>query len=108
MGEAALPPQAADVADREPIFVVPLEHERKALVSGGVPAHRVSTCGPGREGIRRWADRHPNLEQPVILAGLAAEGETLVNRVYHLDRGYERVEEKLGNVGARIERVQGE
>ena len=44
----------------------------------------------------------------LILAGLAAEGETLVNRVYHLDRGYERVEDKLGNVGARIERVQGE
>jgi UDP-N-acetylglucosamine 1-carboxyvinyltransferase len=42
----------------------------------------------------------------LILAGLAAEGETLVNRVYHLDRGYERVEEKLGNVGAQIERVQ--
>jgi UDP-N-acetylglucosamine 1-carboxyvinyltransferase len=44
----------------------------------------------------------------LILAGLAAEGETLVNRVYHLDRGYERLEEKLGNVGALIERVQGE
>nr|WP_317055852.1 UDP-N-acetylglucosamine 1-carboxyvinyltransferase [Roseovarius sp. W115]MDV2929442.1 UDP-N-acetylglucosamine 1-carboxyvinyltransferase [Roseovarius sp. W115] len=44
----------------------------------------------------------------LILAGLAAEGETLVNRVYHLDRGYERVEEKLGHVGAKIERVQGE
>ena len=43
----------------------------------------------------------------LILAGLAAEGETIVNRVYHLDRGYERVEEKLGNVGAHIERVQG-
>ncbi len=43
----------------------------------------------------------------LILAGLAAEGETIVNRVYHLDRGYERVEEKLGNVGARIERVKG-
>src|SRR6056297_1127839 len=43
----------------------------------------------------------------LILAGLAAEGETVVNRVYHLDRGYERVEEKLGNVGARIERVSG-
>jgi UDP-N-acetylglucosamine 1-carboxyvinyltransferase len=42
----------------------------------------------------------------LILAGLAAEGETVVNRVYHLDRGYERVEEKLGNVGARIERVR--
>ncbi|CAM4394096.1 UDP-N-acetylglucosamine 1-carboxyvinyltransferase [Palleronia rufa] len=43
----------------------------------------------------------------LILAGLAAEGETLVNRVYHLDRGYEHVEQKLGAVGARIERVSG-
>ncbi|MBZ8118083.1 UDP-N-acetylglucosamine 1-carboxyvinyltransferase [Roseovarius sp. LXJ103] len=43
----------------------------------------------------------------LILAGLAAEGETIVNRVYHLDRGYERVEEKLSNVGAKIERVKG-
>ncbi|MGR3593846.1 UDP-N-acetylglucosamine 1-carboxyvinyltransferase [Limimaricola soesokkakensis] len=41
----------------------------------------------------------------LILAGLAAEGETVVNRVYHLDRGYEHVEDKLGAVGARIERV---
>ena len=44
----------------------------------------------------------------LILAGLAAEGETQVNRVYHLDRGYEHVEEKLGAVGAQIERVKGE
>ncbi|NHQ74593.1 UDP-N-acetylglucosamine 1-carboxyvinyltransferase [Roseovarius gahaiensis] len=44
----------------------------------------------------------------LILAGLAAEGETIVNRVYHLDRGYERVEEKLSNVGAKIERVSGQ
>ena len=43
----------------------------------------------------------------LILAGLAAEGETVVARVYHLDRGYEHVEEKLGAVGARIERVAG-
>lgn len=42
----------------------------------------------------------------LILAGLAAEGETIVNRVYHLDRGYERVEEKLGALGAKIERVK--
>ena len=41
----------------------------------------------------------------LILAGLAAEGETQVNRVYHLDRGYERLEEKLQGVGADIERV---
>ena len=41
----------------------------------------------------------------LILAGLAAEGETQVSRVYHLDRGYERLEEKLQAVGADIERV---
>ena len=41
----------------------------------------------------------------LILAGLGAEGETVVNRVYHLDRGYERVEEKLSACGAKIERV---
>jgi UDP-N-acetylglucosamine 1-carboxyvinyltransferase len=40
----------------------------------------------------------------LILAGLAAEGDTVVSRVYHLDRGYERVEEKLGAVGALIRR----
>ncbi len=43
----------------------------------------------------------------LILAALAAEGETVVSRVYHLDRGYERVEEKLSAVGAKIERVRG-
>jgi UDP-N-acetylglucosamine 1-carboxyvinyltransferase len=42
----------------------------------------------------------------LILAGLAAEGETIVSRVYHLDRGYERVEEKLGACGAHIERIK--
>ena len=41
----------------------------------------------------------------LILAGLAAEGETMVSRVYHLDRGYEHVEEKLSAVGAKITRV---
>jgi UDP-N-acetylglucosamine 1-carboxyvinyltransferase len=41
----------------------------------------------------------------LVLAGLAAEGETTVNRVYHLDRGYERLEAKLAGCGARIERV---
>ncbi|WP_192964173.1 UDP-N-acetylglucosamine 1-carboxyvinyltransferase [Phycobacter azelaicus] len=43
----------------------------------------------------------------LILAGLAAEGETLVNRVYHLDRGYEHVVGKLSGVGAKIERIKG-
>ncbi len=42
----------------------------------------------------------------LILAGLAAEGETEVRRIYHLDRGYERIEEKLRAVGADIERAE--
>jgi UDP-N-acetylglucosamine 1-carboxyvinyltransferase len=41
----------------------------------------------------------------LVLAGLAAQGVTIVNRVYHLDRGYEAVERKLAAVGADIERV---
>jgi UDP-N-acetylglucosamine 1-carboxyvinyltransferase len=44
----------------------------------------------------------------LVLAGLAAEGETIVNRVYHLDRGYERMELKLQKLGARIQRIPGE
>jgi UDP-N-acetylglucosamine 1-carboxyvinyltransferase len=43
----------------------------------------------------------------LILAGLAAEGDTVVSRVYHLDRGYERMEEKLAACGAKIERIRG-
>lgn len=41
----------------------------------------------------------------LVLAGLVASGETIVERIYHLDRGYENMEQKLGNVGAIIERI---
>jgi UDP-N-acetylglucosamine 1-carboxyvinyltransferase len=44
----------------------------------------------------------------LVLAGLAAEGETIVNRIYHLDRGYEGLEEKLRRLGARTERRPSE
>ncbi len=43
----------------------------------------------------------------LVIAGLASEGETMVHRVYHLDRGFERLEEKLARCGAAIERVAG-
>ncbi|WP_269533627.1 UDP-N-acetylglucosamine 1-carboxyvinyltransferase [Chitinimonas sp. BJYL2] len=42
----------------------------------------------------------------LVIAGLAAQGETIVDRIYHLDRGYEHIEQKLGGVGAMIERIQ--
>ena len=44
----------------------------------------------------------------LVIAGLAARGETVVNRVYHLDRGFERLEAKLGACGARIKRIAGD
>ncbi|MDB5436559.1 MAG: UDP-N-acetylglucosamine 1-carboxyvinyltransferase, partial [Phenylobacterium sp.] len=44
----------------------------------------------------------------LVIAGLAAHGETMVNRVYHLDRGFERLEEKLGACGAQIRRIKGD
>ena len=43
----------------------------------------------------------------LVIAGLAAQGETVVNRVYHLDRGFERLEEKLGACGAEVRRIKG-
>jgi UDP-N-acetylglucosamine 1-carboxyvinyltransferase len=41
----------------------------------------------------------------LVLAGLVAEGTTVIDRIYHLDRGYEQIEARLGQLGARIERV---
>ena len=43
----------------------------------------------------------------LVIAGLVADGETIVDRVYHIDRGYERIEEKLRRLGADIERGPG-
>ena len=47
------------------------------------------------------------LPAALVLAGLVAEGETLVRRIYHLDRGYSGMEGKLRSLGARVERVSG-
>jgi UDP-N-acetylglucosamine 1-carboxyvinyltransferase len=41
----------------------------------------------------------------LVIAGLVADGETLIDRIYHLDRGYERIEARLAGLGARIKRV---
>jgi UDP-N-acetylglucosamine 1-carboxyvinyltransferase len=41
----------------------------------------------------------------LVIAGLVAKGETVVDRIYHLDRGYETLEKKLSALGARVERV---
>jgi UDP-N-acetylglucosamine 1-carboxyvinyltransferase len=44
----------------------------------------------------------------LVIGGLVARGTTQVHRIYHLDRGYEKIDEKLRALGARVERVEGE
>jgi UDP-N-acetylglucosamine 1-carboxyvinyltransferase len=73
-------------------------HGRTAKVHGGIPL-----CGAEVMATDLRASAS------LVIAGLVAtEGETLVRRVYHLDRGYERMEEKLSGVGADTARVSGE
>ncbi len=43
----------------------------------------------------------------LVIAGMTAEGETIIDRVYHLDRGYEKIEQKLASIGANITRIPG-
>jgi UDP-N-acetylglucosamine 1-carboxyvinyltransferase len=69
---------------------------RRAVVRGRTP---LSGASVQASDLRASAS--------LVLAGLAAEGETLIDRVYHIDRGYERIEEKLSRLGARIRRVSG-
>jgi len=42
----------------------------------------------------------------LVLAGLVADGDTIIERIYHIDRGYERIEEKLTQLGAKIRRIR--
>ena len=66
-----------------------------ALITGGTP---LSGAQVQASDLRGGA--------ALVIAGLAADGETEVNRVYHIDRGYERLETKLQSIGAFIERVK--
>jgi len=61
--------------------------------------------GPARLTGARVMASDLRASAALVIAGLAAEGETTIERVYHLDRGYQRMEEKLGAVGARVRRV---
>ncbi len=68
---------------------------RRAMVAG---PRELSGAGVIASDLRASAS--------LVLAGLAAKGETVIDRVYHIDRGYERIEEKLARAGARIRRIE--
>jgi UDP-N-acetylglucosamine 1-carboxyvinyltransferase len=71
-----------------------------------INSHSVDVHGPSRLTGAQLIASDLRASASLVLAGLAAEGETLIDRVYHIDRGYEKIEEKLRAVGAEIERVK--
>jgi UDP-N-acetylglucosamine 1-carboxyvinyltransferase len=79
-------------------------------MGANINVHHSSAMIRGVETLRGAPVMATDLRASVsmVLAGLVAEGETIVNRVYHLDRGYERLEEKLAACGADIVRIGGE
>ena len=71
-----------------------------------VHGHSVHVHGPAPLTGARLIASDLRASASLVLAGLAAEGETWIDRVYHIDRGYEKIEEKLRALGAGIERVK--
>lgn len=93
----------------EKIFENRFMHAPELLRMGAqIEVHGGTATVKGVEKLRGARVMATDLRASVslILAGLAAEGETVVSRVYHLDRGYERVEEKFRGIGAHIERIK--
>ncbi|MCG7520832.1 UDP-N-acetylglucosamine 1-carboxyvinyltransferase [Ruegeria sp. Ofav3-42] len=79
-------------------------------MGANIEVHGGTATVTGVEGLKGAPVMATDLRASVslILAGMAAEGETTVSRVYHLDRGYEHVVRKLEGVGAKIERIKGQ
>jgi UDP-N-acetylglucosamine 1-carboxyvinyltransferase len=80
-----------------------------ARMGANITIHGGSALVRGVKGLKGAPVMATDLRASVslVIAGLVADGETVVNRVYHLDRGYERIEAKLAACGARIERIGG-
>ncbi|GAB5471290.1 MAG: UDP-N-acetylglucosamine 1-carboxyvinyltransferase [Rhodospirillales bacterium] len=94
----------------ETIFENRFMHVPELMRMGAdITVHDSSAIVRGRERLTGAPVMATDLRASVslVLAGLAAEGDTTINRVYHLDRGYERVEAKLAACGAEIERLPG-
>jgi UDP-N-acetylglucosamine 1-carboxyvinyltransferase len=98
-----------DAVINETIFENRLMHASELQRLGArlkITGHSVHVHGPSPLKGARIMASDLRASASLVLAGLAAEGETLIDRVYHIDRGYEKIEEKLRSVGADIERVK--
>ena len=93
---------------RETIFENRFMHVQElARLGADIKLHGDTATIKGVKSLRGAPVMATDLRASVslVIAGLMAEGETMINRVYHLDRGFERLEEKLSRCGARIERL---
>jgi UDP-N-acetylglucosamine 1-carboxyvinyltransferase len=93
---------------RETIFENRFMHVQELVRLGAdIQLHGDTATVKGVKGLKGAPVMATDLRASVslVIAGLMAEGETMINRVYHLDRGFERLEEKLSGCGARIERL---
>lgn len=100
-----------DSTIRETIFENRFMHAPElARLGADIHVHAGEAVVKGVESLRGAQVMATDLRASVslVIAGLVAEGETTVGRVYHLDRGFERLEEKLGACGANIRRIKGE
>lgn len=81
-----------------------------ARLGADITVHAGQAVVRGVEGLKGAPVMATDLRasMSLVIAGLVAEGETTVGRVYHLDRGFERMEEKLGACGADVRRIKGE
>ena len=70
-----------------------------------IEGNEVKVASPGKLSGAQVMCTDLRASAALILAGLVCEGETKVNRIYHLDRGYVRIEDKLQKLGAKVRRV---
>ena len=122
-----------EIVEKLPTFLVPLQKSNILLPRNSVaelipyePLQRIQNTPDWFLGLLSWR----GVQVPVfsfemltraaasfslmsvasaslVIAGMTAEGETIIDRVYHLDRGYEKIEQKLASIGASITRIPG-
>jgi len=106
----ALMTQASGIAlITENIFENRFMHASELIRMGAnirVDGSRAVVAGKSRLTGARVIASDLRASASLVLAGLVSEGETIIDRIYHLDRGYERIEDKLRSVGAQIERLK--
>ncbi len=94
----------------ETIFENRFMHVQELLRLGAdirVEGHTAIVRGTARLGGAQVMATDLRASASLILAGLVADGDTVIDRIYHLDRGYENIEEKLSGLGAKIRRISG-